>query len=66
MKLSAKKKGQIYNEVHEAIVNLRIDLRTNYLDKDNPLRDKIDYQIAQVEVPLAQSIIKLMIGNSKD
>lgn len=65
MKISPKKKGQIYDLVHEKIVDLRIDLRTNYT-KDSPLMNKIDYVIAQVETPIAQAIIKLIQGNTKE
>lgn len=65
MKISPKKRGQIYDCVHTNLMELRIDLRTNYL-KDNPLRDKVDVQIAQVEAPLAQEIIKLIQGKSKE
>lgn len=65
MKISPKMKGRIYDLVHEKIVNMRVDLRVNYL-QDDPLKDKIDYQIAQVEIPLAQAIMKLLQGKTKE
>ena len=66
MRISPKKRGQIYNAVHDAITDLRIDLRMHYLEQGNPLRDKIDFLISQVEVPLAQKIIALVKGNTKN
>ena len=74
MRISPKKKGEIYNAVHEAITDLRIDLRLHYLTPDDPqnnivshkLRDKIDFIIGQVEVPLAQKLIALVKGNTKN
>lgn len=62
MKLSAKKKGEIYDLVHQSISNVRIELRMNYIKEGYPLRDKIDWVIAQVEVPLAQKIMDLLEG----
>lgn len=64
MKISPKKKGQIYDLVHDKLVNMRSDLRVNYL-QDDPLKDKIDYRIAQVEIPLAQAIMKLLQGKTE-
>jgi hypothetical protein len=66
MKISPKKKGQIYDLVHQAVSDVRIDLRLNYLTEGNPLRNKVDFIIAQVEVPLTRKIIKLLQGESKE
>ena len=65
MKLSAKKKSEIYDLVHQVISNVRIDLRRNYIKEGYPLRDKIDCVIAQVEIPLAQKIMKLFEGSKR-
>jgi len=66
MKISAKKKGQIYDLVHLALMGLRIEIHHNYLS-DNPIGNKVDFKIAQVEVPLAQEIIDLIVeGKSKE
>lgn len=59
MKLSAKKRGQIYDLIHERIVQKRIELRMGLL-KDHPLKDKIDYYIGQLEVPIAHDIFRLL------
>ena len=59
MKLSAKKRGEIYDCVHRSISDKRIEMRLGIL-KDSPYKDKIDYQIAQLEIPLAQSIMRLL------
>ena len=72
MKLSARKKGQIYDLVHKKILDMRINLRNNYLTKvvsidnhnDGHIKDKIDYVIAQLEIPLAQEVMKLIEGKS--
>jgi hypothetical protein len=66
MKLSAKKKGQIYDLVYHTISNLRRDLRMNFLPEDFPLRNNVDFLIGQVEIPLAQAIMKLLEGKSKE
>ncbi len=62
MKLSAKKRGQIYDLVHEIISNRRRDIQRDYMPPafSQDLKNKIDYQIAQVEIPLANKIIKLI------
>ena len=59
MKLSAKKRGEIYDLVHKFIIDKRIEMRLGILSQ-NPLKDKIDYQIAQLEIPMAQSLIRLL------
>lgn len=59
MKLSAKKRGEIYDLIHREIVDMRVDLRINCL-KDNPLMNKVDYVIAQVEIPLARKLMALL------
>jgi len=59
MKLSAKKRGQIYDLVHTKIIDLRIRLRTGLL-ANNPNKEKIDYYIAQFEIPLAQALMGLL------
>ena len=64
MKLSADNKGRIYDEVHRFINELRYDLRENYL-ATNPMRDKVDFKLSQVEVPIAQAIIKLLEENKR-
>ena len=68
MKLSAKKKGQIYDLVHLMIRERRREIRENYLPTtlSEDLRNKVDYQIAQLEVPLAQKIMILLQGKSKE
>lgn len=65
VKISPTMKGYIYGIVRNALVNLRIDLRMNYL-QDNPMKDKVDSLISQIEAPLAQDIIKLIVGKTKD
>jgi hypothetical protein len=59
MKLSAKKRGQIYDTIHEIIVKKRIELRLGLL-KDNVLMDKMDYHIGQLEIPIAHTIFRLL------
>lgn len=59
MKLSEKKRDEIYELVHEIITGLRIDLRLGIL-KDNPDKDKIDVCIAQTEIPLIQALMKIL------
>jgi hypothetical protein len=68
MKLSPKKKGQIYDLVHIMIRERRREIQENYLPTtlSDDLRNKVDYQIAQLEVPLAQAIMKLLQGKSKE
>ena len=70
MRISPKKKGQIYDLVHQVIRDRRIEIMrdyTNYMTGINVKQaDKIDYQIAQIEIPLAQAIIKLLVGDSKE
>lgn len=66
MKLSAKKKSEIYGLVHEFIVNVRVDLRFNLLKyEDNTLKNEIDYRIAQMEIPLAQKLVALLDSSCK-
>ena len=60
MKLSAKKRGQIYDLVHQEIRDLRINLRENYLPTIGVAREKVDFQIAQLEIPLAQKLMRLL------
>jgi len=61
MKLSAKKKGEIYDLVHHVIKECRIEIQKNYMTGVDPKQaDKIDYQIAQLEIPLAQKVMKLL------
>jgi len=59
MKLSAKKRGQIYDIVRERIIKKRLELWWGLL-KDSELRDKIDYHLSQLEVPIAQDIFRLL------
>ena len=59
MKLSAKKRGEIYDLVHRLISHKRIEMRLGVL-KDSVDKNKIDYQIAQLEIPLAQSLFRLL------
>lgn len=59
MKLSAKKRGEIYDLIHERITDKRVEMRLGLLN-GNPLKDKIDYQIAQLEIPLAQALMRLL------
>lgn len=70
MRISPKKKGQIYDLVHQVIRDRRIEIMrdyTNYMTGINAKQaDKIDYQIAQIEIPLAQEIIKLLVGETKE
>ena len=67
MKLSPKKKGQIYDLVHLTILARRQEIMQNYMvGIDEKQADRIDYQIAQLEIPLAQKIMTLMQGNSKE
>ena len=56
MKLSAKKRGQIINLVHDHFCDMRREV-IEYL-KNNP--DKVDYKISQREFPLAQAIMRLL------
>lgn len=60
MKLSAKKKGEIYDLIHQKMVDMRVNLRINYLNKDDILQRKVDYVIAQLEIPLAQQLMALL------
>jgi hypothetical protein len=73
MKISPKKKGQIYDLVHQMFMDRRIDIRRDYMpitatstSDDLKNKIKIDYQIAQLEIPLAQAIIKLIQGKTKE
>lgn len=67
MKISPRKKGQIYDLVHEMIRDRRIEIQRDYLKGiDSKLANKVDYQIAQLEIPLAQAIMKLFEGNTKE
>jgi hypothetical protein len=71
MKISPKKKGQIYDLVHQMFMDRRIDIRRDYMPRtatstSDDLKNKIDYQIAQLEIPLAQAIIKLIQGKTKE
>ena len=69
MKISPKKKGQIYELIHTMVVNKRIALKNDYLvhyKLSDEEVNKIDYQIAQLEIPLAQAIMKLLQGDSKE
>jgi hypothetical protein len=59
MKLSAKKRGEIYDCVHRLIIDKRIEMREG-ITKDSPIKDKIDYYVAQLEIPLAQAIMRLL------
>ena len=67
MKLSAKKRGEIYDAVHSSIIDLRIDLKNNYLTESTmrhfgpeSFSKKVDFKIADIEIPLAQKIMKLL------
>jgi len=64
MKLSAKKRGEIYDTVHERIYKLRIELR-EWILRDSELRNKIDLHLSQLEAPIAQDIMKLLDPNYK-
>ena len=66
MKISPRKKGQIYDLVHEVIRETRIELQRDYLPKNTPMANKVDFVVAQIEIPLANKIIKLLQGESKE
>lgn len=57
-------KGRIYDLVHLEIVQARIKARTVY--EVTRSIEKYSYHIASVEIPLAQKIIKLLEGKSKN
>jgi len=60
MKLSAKKRGQIYDLVHEKILKKRLEIISSGIIGNKHLADKIDYLIAQLEIPIAQGIMGLL------
>jgi hypothetical protein len=60
MKLSAKKRGEIYDLIHKEIVDMRVNIRVNYLNQNDVLKNRIDYVIAQLEIPLAQKLMALL------
>lgn len=63
MKLSAKKKGQLYDLIHFEIREKRIEIQNNYMvGIDEHKANTIDYQIAQLEIPLAHRIFELLEG----
>jgi hypothetical protein len=63
MKLSARKKSQIYDLCHEMFVDRRIAIKRDYMASlDEKLANKLDYQFAQLETPLAQAIFKIFEG----
>ena len=55
MKLSAKKKGEIYDLIHLEMRTLRLSIIDRY-----GYNNSLDYKIAQLEIPLAQMLIKLL------
>jgi hypothetical protein len=59
MKLSARKIGQIYDLVHEKFVEKRREMDDGIL-LNNLNKDKIAYHFSQLEIPLAQSIMRLL------
>ena len=62
MKLSAKKRGQIYDLIHDKVNHVRVECRVaidpHYTAIEQ--RNYIDFQIAQLETPLATAIFKLI------
>jgi hypothetical protein len=59
MKLSAKKRGEIYDCVNKFVTSRRIEMREGII-KDSPIKDKIDYEISQFGIPIAQAIMRLL------
>jgi len=59
MKLGAKKRCEIYDLFHDFFREKRREMNLGIL-KDNPDKDKIDYQISQLEIPLAQALMRLL------
>jgi len=63
MKLSAKKKGEIYDLLHEQIMKARLTLQGEGFPCSNcPFRNKMDYVVAQLEIPIAQKVMDLIEG----
>jgi hypothetical protein len=59
MKLSAKKKGEIYDLIHKELMDVRTELLKNYTER-NTNKFNIDYLISQLEIPLAQKLMALL------
>lgn len=60
MKISAKKKGAIYQAIREPLVQVRRRIMAKL--RDNPAQENllmgIEFDVAQIEVPIYQAIIK--------
>ena len=60
MKLSAKKRGEIYDTINEHLTRERLYLRETVFKQYPYLATThIDVRLAQMEAPLAQALIKL-------
>ena len=59
MKLSAKKRGEIYDLVHEHLMKGRLNVQ-EVLNTSPINHSKVDYHIAQLEIPLAQALFRLL------
>lgn len=60
MKLSAKKRGEIYDLVHEHLMKGRLNVQEVFNHTSPVNHSKVDYHIAQLETPLAQALFRLL------
>ena len=68
MKISPKKKGEIYDLVHREIEDKIKNVEEYWKVTGNSIvdRDRIHFLISQAKIPLAQKIIKLLEGKTKE